>query len=55
MKHVCRRCGRKLDLSKFVRDRHATLGVKYICKVCYSEERKSYPSYIKANKKAGDR
>ena len=50
MRRVCRRCRRKLDLSEFVTDSHATFGVKSICKVCYSEERKGYPSYRKQRK-----
>lgn len=44
---TCRTCKRKLPLSEFVTDSHASLGVKSICKACYRDERKRYPSYPK--------
>ena len=45
MTKVCRVCGRRLPLSELVTDRHAGLGKKSICKPCYRDERKGYPSY----------
>ena len=45
MTKVCRVCGRRLPLSELVRDSCATLGVKAICRACYRDERKGYPSY----------
>lgn len=30
-----------------VRDSHASFGFKSICKACYRDERKNYPSYPK--------
>lgn len=42
---VCRVCGRRLPLSELVADKYAGLGRKSICKACYRDERKSYPSY----------
>lgn len=44
---VCRVCGRRLPLSELVTDRHAGLGKKSICKPCYRDVRKTYPSYNK--------
>jgi hypothetical protein len=44
---TCRVCGRKLSLDALVTDSHASLGVKSICKTCYRDERKGYPSYPK--------
>lgn len=54
MMKTCRVCKRKLPLERFVTDRHATLGIKYICKACYSDVRKNYPSYTKPRKKGGE-
>ena len=45
MRKTCRVCGRSLTLDKLVTDSHASMGVKNICKACYRDERKSYPSY----------
>lgn len=42
---TCRVCGRKMALSEFVTDSHASFGVKRICKACYRYERKTYSSY----------
>lgn len=42
---VCRSCKRKMPLDRFVTDKHSTFGVKGICKACYRDERKNYPSY----------
>lgn len=47
MRKTCRVCGRRMQLSEFVTDSHASLGVKNICKACYRDERKGYPSYPK--------
>lgn len=47
MRKTCRVCGRKLPLDALVTDSHASLGVKSICKACYRDERKDYPSYPK--------
>jgi hypothetical protein len=47
MSKTCRVCKRKLPLSEFVTDSYASLGGKYICKACYRDERKGYPSYPK--------
>lgn len=47
MTKVCRVCGRRLTLDKLVTDSHAGLGVKSLCKACYSDVRKGYPSYPK--------
>ena len=44
---TCRVCKRKMPLSEFVTDSYASLGVKNICKACYRDERKGYPSYPK--------
>lgn len=44
---VCRVCGRRLPLDELVTDRHAGLGKKSICKSCYRDVRKTYPSYNK--------
>lgn len=44
---TCRVCGRKLPLGALVTDSHASLGVKSICKACYRDVRKGYPSYPK--------
>ena len=44
---TCRVCGRRMPLDKFVTDSHASLGVKNICRACYRDERKGYPSYPK--------
>lgn len=44
---VCRVCGRRLPLSELVTDRHAGLGRASICKPCYRDVRKTYPSYNK--------
>ena len=43
--HECTKCRRRLPLSEFVRDSHAALGVKYVCRACYRDIRKTYPSY----------
>lgn len=51
MTHKCRKCGRTLPASDFVRDRCAALGVKYVCRQCYRDLRKTYPSY---NTRKGD-
>lgn len=51
MTKVCRVCGRSLPLSEFVKDRTAALGIKYVCKACYRDLRKTYPSYAKGGKK----
>ena len=53
MMKTCRSCGRRMKLSEFVTDSHASLGVKSICKACYRDERKGYPSYPK-RKEDGD-
>lgn len=45
MHKTCRVCGRKLPLGELVTDSHASLGAKRICKACYRDERKNYPSY----------
>lgn len=45
MTKVCRVCGRRLPLSELVTDRYAGLGKKSICKRCYRDERRQYPSY----------
>jgi hypothetical protein len=45
MTKTCRACGRKMALSEFVTDSHASFGVKRICKACYRYERKTYSSY----------
>lgn len=50
MTHECTKCGRRLPLSEFVRDRCATLGIKYVCRACYRDLRKTYPSYNKKEK-----
>ena len=42
---VCRVCGRRLPLESLVKDPYASFGVKSICKACYRDERKLYPSY----------
>lgn len=42
---VCRVCGRRLPLSELVKDKGAGLGRASICKPCYREVRKGYPSY----------
>ena len=47
MTHECRKCGRRLPASEFVRDNHAVLGIKYVCHQCYRDLRKTYPSYGK--------
>jgi hypothetical protein len=47
MTKVCRVCGRRLPLFELVADRHAGLGRKSICKACYRDERRRYPSYNK--------
>jgi len=44
---VCRVCGRRLPLDKLVKDSYAGLGTKNLCKACYRDERKGYPSYPK--------
>ena len=54
MMKTCRVCKRKLPLERFVKDRCAALGVKYVCRACYADERKSYPSYLKPRKKGGE-
>lgn len=51
MTHECRKCGRRLPLSEFVKDSHAALGIKYVCKACYRDLRKTFPSYVKGGKK----
>ena len=51
MTKTCRVCGRKMALSEFVTDSHASFGVKRICKACYRDLRKTYPSYAKGGKK----
>lgn len=51
MTHECRKCGRRLPLSEFVKDSHAALGIKYVCKACYRDLRKTFPSYTKGGKK----
>ena len=51
MTHECRECGRRLPLSEFVKDKTAALGIKYVCKACYRDLRKTYPSYAKGGKK----
>ncbi|MBR3653217.1 MAG: hypothetical protein IKN60_04615 [Bacteroidales bacterium] len=45
MTKVCRVCGRRLPLRDLVKDRGAGLGRASICKACYRDVRKSYPSY----------
>lgn len=50
---TCRVCGRRLPVSEMVKDSHAALGCKRICKACYAYERKGYPSYIKRIKGGG--
>lgn len=52
MTHVCTKCGRRLPLSEFVRDSHAALGIKYMCRRCYSDIRKTYPSYPRRKEEA---
>lgn len=47
MRKTCRVCGRRIELDGLVTDSYAGLGVKSICKACYRDERKSYPSYPK--------
>lgn len=47
---TCRVCGRKMQLSEFVTDSNASFGVKSICKACYRDERKGYPSYMRQKK-----
>ena len=47
MRKTCRVCGRKMPLDKLVTDSYASFGVKSICKTCYRDERKNYPSYPK--------
>lgn len=47
MTKVCRVCGRRLPLSELVRCKGAGLSYASICKPCYNEERKTYPSYNK--------
>jgi len=47
IRKTCRVCGRRLTLDKLVTDSHASLGAKSICKACYRDERKGYPSYPK--------
>jgi ribosomal protein L40E len=47
MTHVCTKCGRRLPLYDFVRDSSAALGIKYVCRACYRDLRKTYPSYPK--------
>ncbi len=42
---TCIKCGRTLALSEFVTDSYATHGKKSICKACYRDIRKTYPSY----------
>lgn len=42
---VCRVCGRRLPLSELVKDKRAGLGRASICKPCYRDVRKAYPSY----------
>ena len=44
---TCRVCGRRLPLDKLVTDSYASFGKKSICKACYRDERKGYPSYPK--------
>lgn len=44
---VCRVCGRRLPLSELVKDKRAGLGRASICKLCYRDVRKTYPSYNK--------
>lgn len=44
---VCRVCGRRLPIAELVKDSHASFGVKSICKACYRDVRKEYPSYRK--------
>lgn len=44
---TCRVCKRRMPLKEFVTDKSASLGVKSICKACYRDERKNYPSYPK--------
>ncbi len=46
---VCRVCKRRMPLKEFVTDKCASFGVKSICKACYRDERKTYPSYPKTN------
>ena len=53
MMKTCRSCGRRMKLSEFVTDSHASFGVKSICKACYRDERKGYPSDPK-RKEDGD-
>lgn len=50
MTKVCRVCGRRLPLSELVSDSHASLGKKSICKMCYRDERRQYPTYGKRYK-----
>lgn len=50
--HECTKCKRRLPLSEFVRDSHAALGVKYVCRACYRDLRKTYPSYTRARKES---
>jgi len=49
---VCRVCKRRMPLKEFVTDKCASFGVKAICKACYRDERKTYPSYPKTNAQA---
>ena len=45
MTKVCRVCGRRLPLSELVKDKNAGLGRASICRPCYRDVRKTYPSY----------
>lgn len=42
---VCRVCGRRLPLDELVKSRNAGFGRASICKPCYNDLRKTYPSY----------
>ena len=42
---VCRVCGRRLPLDELVKSKNAGLGRASICKSCYRDVRKGYPSY----------
>lgn len=45
LRKTCRICGRRLTADAMVKDSHATFGFKAICKACYRDERRRYPSY----------
>ena len=47
MTKVCRVCGQRLPLNELVKSKYAGLGRASICKLCYRDERKRYPSYGK--------